>query len=452
MDDAKILIGRISDICIIDLEKFYNNEKNYFRIFDKTDGFIGSDCLDNGIVKDEHGRYWILTAGKTIIFEPSKLKINPLPPRLNITGFYYLTDSLVWKEVEELQFYYKIPENIELNRFHNKLQIAFNGISTTNPEKVKLQYRLTGFDERWSDPSANRSVFYEKLPPGQYEFQLRGFNADGVESTAPLSLKFRIVPAFWQTTLFMIVAALLILAAAVIVTVYLMKKLQDKKSEREKLKSELSHLQMSSVLRQFDPHFTFNVISSVGSLIMKGEKEIAYEYITKLSGLLRTVLSDGSLIIKPLSVEIDFVRKYCDLQKLRFKGRFAYDIFIGENIDLQREIPKMTIQTFVENSIKHGLENRKEGGRVDIRIQHFGNDLEIKVTDNGIGRISAAKHLTGGTGNGLKILSGLFQVMNENNAAKSSVEITDLEDSSGPSGTEVRIIIPDNFRFEFVSR
>jgi sensor histidine kinase YesM len=183
---------------------------------------------------------------------------------------------------------------------------------------------------------------------------------------------------------------------------------------------------------------------------MKGDKETAYEYITKLSGLLRTVLSDGSLIIKPLSVELDFVRKYCDLQKLRFKGRFDYNIFIDRNIDLQREVPKMTIQTFVENSIKHGFEDRREGGRVDIKIQHPGDKLEICVTDNGIGRLSAAKMMTGGTGNGLKIIMGLFNVMNENNVLKSSVVITDLENNSIPSGTEVMIKIPDNYRFEFV--
>jgi ligand-binding sensor domain-containing protein len=450
MDNNRILIGRISDICIIDLKKFYSNEKDYFRIYDKTDGFLGNDCIDNGIIKDRHNRYLILTSGKTVVFDPSKLKTTKEPPKIHITGFYYQTDSLVWKNVEGHEFYYDIPEHIELNRFQNKVQFTFNGISTTNPEKVKFQYRLTGFDEIWSVASAKRTVIYEKLSPGHYVFQVKAINADGVETIEPLSLRFKILPAFWQTSLFLIAIALIVLTAVVLIPIYAVKKWQNKKNEREKLKAELSHLQMTSVLRQFDPHFTFNVISSVGSLIMKGEKEAAYEYITKLSGLLRTVLSDGSLIIKPLSVELDFVRKYCDLQKLRFKGRFDYDIHIGQNIDLQREIPKMTIQTFVENSIKHGFEDRKEGGRVDIRIQHPGDNLEISVTDNGIGRLSAARLMTGGTGNGLKIIMGLFNVMNDNNAMKSSVVITDLENNNIPSGTEVMIKIPDNFRFEFV--
>ena len=141
-----------------------------------------------------------------------------------------------------------------------------------------------------------------------------------------------------------------------------------RKEEEARLRHELSQLQMNSVLRQFDPHFTFNVISAIGSLIMKGEKENAYDYITILGGLLRTVLGEGSVIIKPLSDEIDFVKRYCELQKLRFKDRISFSLMIDKNVDLQRTIPKMTIQLFVENAIKHGFEDRDEGGKVDVLI------------------------------------------------------------------------------------
>ena len=452
MDSKHILIGRISDICIIDLDKYYRNEKNYFRIYDKTDGFTGNDCTDNGIVKDKKGHYWILTADKIVIFDPSKLKINPTPPSLHITGFYYETDSLNWKPVENASFFYDIPENLSLGRQQNKLQITFAGISLTNPEKVKFQYRLVGSDEKWSTPLEKRFVVYEKLSPGNYTFQLKAANADGIINEEPLLFKFRIMPAFWQTVLFKITIALMLLAAAIVIPFRVLKRIQNKRNEREKLKAELSHLQMNSIVKQFDPHFTFNVISSVGSLIMKGEKEIAYEYITKLSGLLRTALSDGSLIIKPLAVELDFVRKYCDLQKLRFRGRFNYNIFIDENIDLQREIPKMIIQTFVENSIKHGFENRKEGGRVDIQVRLVAKDLEIRVIDNGIGRMAASRIDASGTGNGLKIIASLFEVMNNYNDRKSELEIIDLKNEDGYSGTEVKITIPENYRFEFLPR
>lgn len=449
MDRTHILVGRVSDICIIDLDKFYRKEKDYFRIYDNNDGFQGSDCLDNGIVKDKKGRFWILTSNNVVIFDPEKLRQNTHPPILQLTGFYYQTDSLTWEPVDKSHFFYKIPGNIKLKRYQNKVQITFSGISFTNPESVNLQYRLEGYDDEWTLPANKRFVVYEKLPPGHYRFQIKAINADGIETPEPLTMEFKVLPAFWQTTLFMVMALILILTLTVTSTLFIMKRRQLKQKEKERLKSELSRLQMSSVLRQFDPHFTFNVISSVGSLIMKGEKKTAYDYITKLSGLLRTVLSDGSIIIKPLSDELDFVRRYCELQKLRFKDRFNYNIVVDENIDLQRDIPKMAIQTFVENAIKHGLENRMEGGKIDIFVNKNGTSIEITVKDNGIGRAAAAGQMTRGTGHGLKIINGLFEVMNAKNISNSTVEISDLEENGISSGTNVRISIPDDYRFEF---
>ncbi len=449
IDSTHILVGRVSDICIIDLISFYRNEKNYFRIYDKSDGFDGNDCLDNGIIRDRQNRFWILTSNRVVILDPEKLKHNPTPPKTLITGFYYQTDSLEWKPIEKAGFFYNIPENLRLKRNQNKVQITFTGISPTNPERVLLQYRLIGFDDNWSQPSNKRFVVYEQLPPGDYTFQLMGINADGVESYEPLSMEFRVLPSLLQRTWIQISGLVLSLIITVIFTLIFMKKRQRKIEDVKHLTFELTRLQMSSVLRQFDPHFTFNVISSVGSLIMKGKKETAYEYITKLSGLLRIVLSDGSVVIKPLSEEIDFVRKYCELQKLRFKERFSYSISLSENVDLQREVPKMIIQTFVENSIKHGFENRKEGGELKIVIRNENNKLVIIILDDGIGRVAAKALKTKGTGYGVKIVKSLFDYMNSNNKKISSVKITDLEENGRPSGTEVKIFIPDDYRFGF---
>jgi hypothetical protein len=450
IDSTHILVGRPADICIIDLKKFYSNShSDYFRIYDRNDGFEGKDCLDNGLIKDRNGRFWILTSSNVILFDPGKVKINNTPPVIRLTGFSYQTDSLTWEPVDKSNFFYKIPDELRLNMHQNKVQMKFAALSFTNPENVKLQYRLLGFDDQWSLPLNKRFVIYEKLPPGHYIFQVKGTNADGIETAEPFAMEFRIIPAFWQTNLFLMCFVILIIALSVIITLNIMRRRLSKQKEEERLRSELSRLQMSSVLKQFDPHFSFNVISSVGSLIMKGEKELAYDYIIKLSALLRTLLSDGSIIFRSLSDEIDFVRRYCELQKLRFKDRFDFKITIDENVDLHREIPKMIIQTFVENAIKHGFENRIGGGKVVIEISKTEDATEIAITDNGIGRDAALKNSRNGTGQGLKIINGIFGLMNEYNSCKSTVEITDIEVNKVTSGTRVQVIIPDNYRFEF---
>jgi ligand-binding sensor domain-containing protein len=447
IDKSHLIVGRGTDICIIDLDKFYRGEKMYFRIYDKSDGFEGSDCIDNGIIKDRSGRFWILTANKVVRVDPSSLKVNKIPPKVHITGLYFQNDSLEWLPVEKNNLFYGIPDVIRINHLQNKIQITFTGISTTNPEKVLMQYRLVGIDNKWSIPTSKRSVVYEKLPHGSYQFEIKAVNADGFETTEPLVLALKVLPTIWQTLLFKILYVIVSICLTIAFTAMYLSRRQRKKAEEAGLRSELASLQMNSVLGQFDPHFTFNVISSVGSLIMKGEKEVAYDFMSKLSGLLRTVLSDGSIIVRPLADELDFVKRYCELQRLRFKERFNYQINIDSNVDLQREIPKMTIQTFVENAIKHGFDNRKSGGKVLVSVSNIDNNLEILIADDGIGRTEASRNSVKGSGNGIRLVSGLLEIMNSKNHEKAILEVRDLYENEMPSGTEVRIFIPGGYSF-----
>ena len=204
---------------------------------------------------------------------------------------------------------------------------------------------------------------------------------------------------------------------------------------------------MQSILKEFDHHFTFNAISSIGSLIMKNDRKTAYLYLTRLSALLRTSLRESSSMLKPISGELDFVRNYCELQKLRFGERFDYSIEIGEDVDLNMELPKMTIQTFVENAIKHGFENRKEGGRIEIILTHYENYHKIILRDNGIGRAESMKIRSDGTGYGIKTVNRVIDIMNRNNKLKASLEISDLTHDGVTCGTEVVVLIPDNYNF-----
>ncbi len=450
MDSSSVLVGRTTDICIIDLKKFYSKNPDYYKIYDKSDGFSGNDCLDNGIIKNRDGKYMILTSEGVDILDPRKLKTNRFRPETYITGVDYKTDSLTWEPINEPQLFYSKNGEINLNRKQNTVRISFIGISTTNPEKVNYQYRLSGYEEVWSSLGHGRKAVYENLPPGRYTFQVKSFNADGIGIKEPRAVNIIIKPAFWQTLMYKILIVVLTIIISVLITWVIMKYRHKIKREQEKLHSELSHLQIGSVIKQFDPHFTFNVLSSVGSLIMKGKKEEAYDYLLKLSALLRTVLNDGSLIIKPLEEELAFVKSYCEVQKLRFGDRFNWNITVNENVNMLQEIPKLTIQTFVENSIKHGLESRREGGRVDINLSNISSGLEITVIDNGIGRVAARQQNTGGTGNGIKIITGLFDQMNRNNKNKTTIELVDLYGvGSHPSGTEVKIFIPGDYLFGF---
>lgn len=447
MDESHILVGRTEDIAVIDLDRYYEGEKGYFRIYDQTDGFPGGECLDNGIIKSRDGFFWILTSDNVVRFEPSKIRKNSIPPKVSITGISYETDSLTWQPVRRNEFYSGVPEDIILGRNDHKVKITYTGISTPNPEGVKYISRLIGLDDKWSLPSKSRERIFDHLSPGNYTFMLKAVNADGVETATPVVFDFRIKKSVWETTLFRILYILVSVILTAFATWLIIKARQKQIEERDKVNSQLQRLQISTVLNQFDPHFTFNAISSIGYLIMKNSREEAYDYLTRLSSLLRTILYDGSLIIRSVQDELDFVTNYCELQKLRFGEKFEYCISIGENVDVHKQIPKMSIQTFVENSLKHGFGNRKKGGRVEIELKTEKDFLVMTVRDNGIGRAASAKMKTKGSGHGISTLNKIFEIMNEHNTGKATVGFNDVLANGKVAGTEVVVRIPEIYVF-----
>jgi ligand-binding sensor domain-containing protein len=447
IDNSHILAGRATDICLIDLDKFYRGDNDYFRIYDKTDGYPGAESLDNGIIRGKEGAVWILTSENLVRFDPSMIKKNIIAPTVHFTGLYFETDSQTWEPVKMGELYYGIPEDIMLHRDQINIKITFTGISTPNPEKVRYQYMLKGTDNKWSLPYDRREIIFRNLQPGSYSFLLKAINADGVETTEPLILSFTIAKAFWETTLFTIGILLFVIVITVIVTLWMIRRKHIVNEEKQKLRSELLRLQMNSFLKEFDPHFTFNALSSVGSLIMKNDRKGAYLYLTRLSSLLRSSLRDSTSLLKPVSEELQFVSNYCELQKLRFGDRFNYSIRVENDVDMSLEIPKMTIQTFVENALKHGIENRKEGGSVDIVLSHPGEFHKIVVRDNGIGRNASKEMKTGGSGYGVKTISRIFEITGKNNQTKATLEFTDIMNEGHVSGTEVNILVPDRYSF-----
>ncbi len=449
MGDHRLIVGRMNDICIIDLDRYYDGQPDYYIIVDRSRGFQGHDCQDNGITRDREGRWWILANNKLIRFEPEKLEKNTLPPISHITRVDLPGDSTEWHTVLEASLFYDTTSYLKIRGRQNSVRITYTGISTRNPENVRYQYRMTGFNDNWSDKTAERSVIYTNLPPGNHTFEVHAINADGILSEKPDRLHISVVPTFFQSTFAVVMMALLALSLIVFLSFQIRRSVLERRVVTARKQAETYRLQLNSVIRQFDPHFTFNAVTSVGSLIMKGEKEKAYHYFIKLSNLLRSIITDSSLLLKPLEQELDFVTRYCELQKLRFGDRFDYKIVIDSDVDMKTPVPKMIIQSFAENALKHGLENKPDKGIMTIRIGNLNRGVEVTIRDNGIGREAASRMRTGGSGTGLKNIKGIVDTINRANREKITFDLTDLYDDGRPAGTEVRVFLPHNYSFNF---
>lgn len=211
---------------------------------------------------------------------------------------------------------------------------------------------------------------------------------------------------------------------------------------KESLKRRLVTLQLQGIKSQLDPHFIFNAINSVASLVYLEDRQSAYDYLIKFTQLLRSIVNNAENIYRSLEEELDFVTMYLELEKLRFGERFNYEIKTGEGISRKEQVPKMVLQTFAENAIKHGIMPSADGGFLKISIDKKSDYLKLTIEDNGIGREAASEH-SNSTGKGLRITEEFFDIINQINKKPIKHLITDLYNEKGePTGTRVEIWVP----------
>jgi two-component system LytT family sensor kinase len=157
-------------------------------------------------------------------------------------------------------------------------------------------------------------------------------------------------------------------------------RIQIKLEEQERL---LLHARMEALQNQINPHFLFNTLNSISSLV-RVDPETAREVIFKLATILRRLLQTGEAF-GPLREEVEFIDNYLDIEVVRF-GRDKLNVVKElDPASLDVMVPSMLLQPLVENSIKHGLSSKVEGGSIFLRSRVADSQLIIEVEDDGVG-------------------------------------------------------------------
>ncbi len=155
-----------------------------------------------------------------------------------------------------------------------------------------------------------------------------------------------------------------------------------------KLKSKQKNTELEQKLlrSQMNPHFIFNALVSIQSFIYSNDAKAAGAFLSDFAKLMRLILENSSQEYITLTKEIDTLKYYLELQKLRNDNRFDYTIDVAEGIDIEDVlIPPMLAQPFIENSIEHGFQSLKESGKLHIRFSLRNNRLVFELVDNGKG-------------------------------------------------------------------
>lgn len=231
-------------------------------------------------------------------------------------------------------------------------------------------------------------------------------------------------------------------------------KRKNEKLRSENIQSELwqkaAELEMQALRAQMNPHFIFNCLSSINRFIIKNETEAASDYLTRFSRLIRMVLINSQKSLITLEDEIEMLRLYLDMERLRFKNSFDYDIHFKNTVDAGAIfIPPLLLQPFCENAIWHGLMHKDGRRNLDIAMNMQDKVLNCTITDNGVGRGKAAelksKSAEKDKSMGLQITRERLALLNKDKGAQTSYTLEDLFDENGNSaGTKVNLKISCN--------
>ncbi|MFB9054202.1 sensor histidine kinase [Formosa undariae] len=215
--------------------------------------------------------------------------------------------------------------------------------------------------------------------------------------------------------------------------------------KKEYSKRLFTEMQLKSFRSQMNPHFLFNALSAIQYLINQGDNVKANHYLTEFSQLMRLTLDKTESGLVSLSDEIESIRKYLEIEKLRLE--FEYQISIDDTINQDElEIPAMLVQPFVENAIIHGLKEIDVNRILRVAFHTDTQNLICIVTDNGIGvNASKIQNQTELDRNkyGLKLAEDRIRLINETYKTNAKISIKDRsEEVEGETGTEVKIIMP----------
>lgn len=314
------------------------------------------------------------------------------------------------------------------------ISFEFSSLDYSNPHKNQYAYRMVGFDENWNYMGTQNTATYTNLDPGDYTLIIRGSNSDGIWNPMERVLKITIVPPFWKTRWFIFLSVVVFILTVLIVLRRAFIN-QQRKAQREK---ELIELQLKTIKSQIDPHFAFNAINTIASFIFSEKPEVTYDYFTRFARMIRNILEDNEKISRLLEEELDFVRNYLELQKMRFRDKFEYSITVDDNVPKNTFVPKMIIQSYAENAIKHGLMHRKAGGVLHIAVRNENSELQVSIEDNGVGREKAARLNPDTTRRGFRIMEHIIELYRKLYNTGITQVIEDLKDDAGnPSGTRV---------------
>ncbi|MEO0339010.1 MAG: two-component regulator propeller domain-containing protein [Bacteroidota bacterium] len=423
--------------------------------YDSDEGFLGLETCHDAFLLEPDGKIWFGTMNGLAYFSPGE-EVSTCPqPNLFFTEtalFYKSLNETTWAAYADAQE--GIKPGLKLPYQENHLSFSFRAISQMRAAEIRYRWRLLGADENWSPASNNRSVNYAKLPPGTYEFQVQAAVGD-CPWTASLSASFVIESPFWQRSWFApsaIGLGLLFISWIAWSLVRRIKKREQKSREKLEVQNKLLQLEQKALQLQMNPHFIFNALTGIQSLVALGEYPKARKRINEFAKLMRGTLNNARQNTITLQEEINTLKQYLNIEEFTQAQTFTYKIQIRDGIDPESILlPPMLLQPFLENAVIHGVSHLTYPGHITVLFDLKDDLLHIQIQDNGVGRHKAAllkkEREPGHQSVALKVNKERLEAL-RGKQNYTPLKIEDIIDETGNiGGTVVSVILPVRYLY-----
>jgi signal transduction histidine kinase/ligand-binding sensor domain-containing protein len=374
------------------------------------------------------GRLWFLNGMMAQSVDPDHLYKNPLPPPVHIGEI--IADAKK----------YSAQNQLRLPAFTRDVQIDYTALSYSIPQKVHFRYQLEGHDETWQEADGRRQAFYTDLGPGKYRFRVVASNNDGVWNEQGAVLEFSVLPAWNQTNWFkLVVVASLIL---IIWAIYTLRVRQVAHALSVRFDERLA--ERTRIAR--DLHDTFLQTVQGSKMVADDALDAPHDAVRmrkaleQLSGWLKQAIDEGRAALNSLRTSAtvtndlaDGLRRATEILSESHSMAVAMSV-VGDAREMHPIVRDEVYRIGFEAIRNAQVHSRAGSLEVELR---YGDNLELRVHDNGVGIDPAV------TDHGKNSHFGL-QGMRER-AARIGGKLTIL--SSAASGTQVTLIVPGGTTF-----
>lgn len=434
-----LAIGSSNGFSILNLREYNDNSSVVIKTFNHRNGFLGEEVAQSGLMLNDQ-----------TLYIPSSTYLSYV--NINELTFEEEFSNLLISEINDKSVIWNNSENYKIAPGVNNISISFEGLGFNKPHETRYSYFLEQVDKEWSPWTSYNKSYYNNLSSGTYTFKVKSQTSNfGFGNKAPeAKITFEVDLPLYKEPNFYKYAAFTFLGLSLL-SFYLFWRYRRTRNVTIIQDQQIKYLEIQALQSQMNPHFIFNVISTIQALVLKKETEEANKHLVSFSKLIRRFLDatvssnlDRNNINKNNNVslrnEIELIKLYVNFELLQYKNKFDFFLDVKDEEILNLSLPPMIIQPFVENAIKHGLLNKETKGKLHLTFYQTEDSLICTISDNGIGRENArllqsnSLNLYPSRGSAL-----VFQRVEILNSLNQDITISTLDRHPPESGTVVTI-------------